>query len=126
VSDLDPLDDLLPSHHPVEFNALPQAERRWRLRLFLATWARGAPDDLSWATALNSDPIHVMESVAILADISDEAIRAAVVERQQIETAAWWDGLLAESRASRDESRVTVLSRDRRPSSTPGDRPPQH
>ena len=50
---------------------------------------------------------------AILGDISDNAIRAAIVERRQIETREWWDGLLAESKAQGVESRVTILTRDR-------------
>ena len=106
----DPLDDLLPVDRPAEFGLLPDEERHWRLRLFLATHAMGVPDDLSWATALHDDPVHVAESIAIFADISDEAIRAAIVERRQIEANESWDRLLAESRAAGVQSRVTILS----------------
>jgi hypothetical protein len=111
VIDPDPLEDLLPLDHPIEFDHLLDDERRWRLRLYLATWSMGLPDDLSWATALNGDPVHVEESMAILADGTDEAIRDAVAQRRRVETNVWWDGLLAESRRAEQTSRVTILTR---------------
>ena len=78
---VDPLADLLPTGRPAEFDLLPEDERRWRFRLFLATWAIGAPLDLSWAIALQNGPAHIKESLATRAGISDDALRAAVVAR---------------------------------------------
>lgn len=132
MSSLDPLADLLPAHHPTELDTLPEAARRLRFRLFLATWAVGAPEDLSWATALNDDPVHVAESIATLRGISDDALRAAVADRmnRQVDPSSpdpldrapmpspgelLWDKLLAESRAGGSRpSRVTVLVTDRK------------
>jgi hypothetical protein len=81
VSELDPLADLLPTVRPAAFDVLPDQERRWRFRLFLATWAIGAPLDLSWAMALNDDAERVKESLATVSGISDDALRAAVTAR---------------------------------------------
>jgi hypothetical protein len=83
----DPLIDLLPVDHPALFDQLPCDERRWRLRLYLACWALGCPDGLSWAMALEDGAVHVAESVAILAGISDDEIRTAVANRARSETA---------------------------------------
>jgi hypothetical protein len=80
----DALIDLLPIDHPAMFDRLPRAERRWRLRLYLACWGMGCPDGLSWAMALEDGAAHVAESVAILARISDEAIRSAVLHRMNL------------------------------------------
>ena len=81
VSELDPLADLLPTVRPAAFDVLPDQERRWRFRLFLATWAIGAPLDLSWAMALNEGAEHVKESLVTLSGISDDALRATVTAR---------------------------------------------
>jgi hypothetical protein len=77
----DPLIDLLPIDHPALFDRLPRDERRWRLRLYLACWGMGCPDGLSWAMALEDGVVHVAESLAILAGISDDAIRSSVLNR---------------------------------------------
>jgi hypothetical protein len=88
----DPLIDLLPVDHPALFDRLPRDERRWRLRLYLACWGMGCPDGLSWAMALEDNAVHVAESVAILAGISDDAIRTAVLNRDRSEIAMQSDG----------------------------------
>jgi hypothetical protein len=81
VSELDSLEDLLPAVRPAAFDVLPHAERSWRFRVFLATWAIGAPLDLSWAMALNDSAEHVLGSQVTLSEISDDALRAAVTAR---------------------------------------------
>jgi hypothetical protein len=81
VTEVDPLADLIPTVCPAEFDALPDPERRWRFRLFLATWSIGAPLDLSWAMALNDDAELVKETLVTLSGISDAALRAAVTAR---------------------------------------------
>lgn len=91
VSELDPLVDLLPTGRPTAFDVLADPERRWRFRLFLATWAIGAPLDLSWAMALNDDAEHVKRSLATLSGISDDALRAAVTARADSPDAAGAD-----------------------------------
>jgi hypothetical protein len=81
MTDSDLLADLLPVDRPAAFDRLGGAERRWRSRLFLAAWAMGCPESLSWAMALSDSPAHIAESQAILANISDDAIRTAVLNR---------------------------------------------
>lgn len=81
----DPLADLFPSQHPAVFDALPDDERQWRFRLYLATWAIGGTEEFSWAIALGNHPVHVMESQEILAGITDEALREAVSARAELD-----------------------------------------
>ena len=83
----DPLADLIPTIRPALFDLLPSEERRWRLRLYLACWAMGCPDELSWAMALDDGATDVAESMAILAGITDDAIRAAAANRIRSEGA---------------------------------------
>jgi len=107
------LEDLLPAEPPVRFLLMPEEERRWRAKFYLAARATGAPDEVSWATAVNEDPHHVAESKTILANISDEAIREAVAAQREAEADAAWEQLLAKSRESAGASRVTLLLRTR-------------
>jgi hypothetical protein len=90
---------------------MPEFEQKWRLRLFLATWAIGASENLSWATALNEDPAHSGESATTLTEISDEAIREAVLTRRRVEAVARFEALREASRRTPQESRVTILTR---------------
>jgi hypothetical protein len=113
VSANDPLADLLLASHPIAFDRLSDVDKHWRLRAYLATWAIGAPHDLSWAAALHDDPEHVADLRELLQATPDEAIRAAVVARRHAEARVWWDDLLAASREGRAESRITILTRRR-------------
>jgi hypothetical protein len=74
---------------------MPEEERLWRAKLYLAARAAGVPDDVCWATAVNDDPHHVAESKAVLANIPDEAIRKAVEARREAEEDEGWGRLLA-------------------------------
>ncbi len=78
-------------------------DRPFRVRpgLNLAVRAMGVPEALCWATALHDDPVHIAELRALIKDVSDEAIRAAVAARKRAEVQAWWDRLIAERRKSR-------------------------
>ena len=132
----DPLIDLLPVDHPATFDRLPRGERRWRLRLYLACWAMGCPADLSWAMALEDNPIHVTESLAILAGIPDAAIRSAVRNRMAsadrpnvgtaVEEAASARALAHRGRASTGMAEVPAMTETRSQASTPAETADEH
>jgi hypothetical protein len=117
---------------PLAFKGLIGDERRWRLRMFLATWVVTESRDLGWAAALNPDPAHDREAKVILAGIGDDAFRDSVLSRPNppVTDSAeerpvdgppsatretpneFWDRLLAESRGQPTTvSRATVLVR---------------
>jgi hypothetical protein len=59
---VDPLEDLLPAVRPLAFERLIGDARRWKLRMFLATWVVTESADLAWAAVLHPDPVHEREA----------------------------------------------------------------
>ena len=128
VTEHDPLADLLPTVRPAAFDVLPHAERRWRFRLFLATWAIGAPLHLSWAMALNEGAERIKASLVTLSGISDDALRAAVIARADPPDAGGadqgaFDVEVIEPAAGLDPQPV-LLGRMLTPPTIPGSNPP--
>ena len=78
----DPLLQLLPSEPPWSFLDLPPAEQAWRGRVFLMTWSMGGTTVFSWSVALNDEPLHNAELIALEVNTPDERIRSEVERRR--------------------------------------------
>ena len=106
----DGLDDLLPAERPRSFDLLTGSERAWRRRIYLAVWAMGPPEAMSWDVAMHDGPALVVACRAFVKGVADEAIREAVAARSLAEAKAWFEGLRAEGRKQATASRVTILT----------------